>query len=181
MILEKSESIYPLTVENYKLLKKTYFLHWTVFKRILISLGLIFVVAEVWLGWVVYFSAKLPTAVDQDSFLSVSYLVGGIGLLTAAITGGYRKRFALVLMQDLQEGRKIRKTGCIVAIKIQGEYGAINLVFKSNNSSELENFVIQPPRPPCFSYDEVIPGREIVLEYAPYSRVLLQLKPAYSS
>ena len=139
--LEESEDIHPLTAEDYKLLKKSYFLRWTLYKGILISFGLIFLVAWFLLSWLVYFSNKPPVAVDQDSFLFLSYLLGGMGLLTGVITQLYRKRVAMVLMQDCREGRKVRKVGHLVEIKSAGRYST-QLVFKTKNSSEVKDFII---------------------------------------
>jgi len=170
--LEESEDIPPLTAEDYKLLKKSYFLRWTLYKGILIGFGLIFLAAWFLLSWLVYFS-KPPVTVDQDSFLFLSYLIGGMGLLTGVITQLYRKRVAMVLMQDCREGRKVRKVGHIVEIKSAGRYST-QLVFKTKNSSEVKDFIIQHPRP-HFSYDDLIPGREIILEYTPHFRQLLVL------
>ena len=139
--LEESEDIHPLTAEDYKLLKKSYFLRWTLYKGILISFGLIFLAAWFLLSWLVYFSNKPPVTVDQDSFLFLSYLIGGMGLLTGVITQLYRKRVAMVLMQDCREGRKVRKVGHLVEIKSAGRYST-QLVFKTKNSSEVKDFII---------------------------------------
>jgi hypothetical protein len=174
--LDNCENTYPLTAKDRQLLQKTYLLHWTVFKWMLISFGLVFLFAWLWMGWIVHFNPKLKTPVDQGLsgfFLFFSCALAVIGLLAALTTRAYKKRVAMPLAQDLREARKVRKIGTLVAIESAGE-NTSKLVFKSNSAMEVEDFIIQ--KGTHFSDDGLNRGREILLEHTPHARILLQVR-----
>lgn len=174
--LDNCENTYPLTVKDRQLLQKTYLLHWIVFKWMLISFGLVFLFAWLWMGWIVHFNPKIKDPGDQGLsgfFLFFSCALAFVGLLAGLTTRAYRKRVAMPLAQDLREACKVRKIGTLVAIKSAGKYTS-KLVFKSNRAMEVEDFVIQGGT--HFSGDGLIPGREISLEHTPHARILLQVR-----
>lgn len=152
-----------LSPEDRKLLEKKYFLVWTVYKRMLIGLAILFGSLWIWTGWEALHDTQLV-----DVFVIITIVVVALLAFGWLSTPIYRKKTALPLEQDILQNQKICKTGIIIAIERENKYNN-RIIFQEHGESGTEKFILNDRFP-----DLYVLNREISLQHTPHSRLILQ-------
>lgn len=128
----------------------------------LMGIGLVFGNLWFWVGWE---ASREETLIPVFAIITLVVLVLVIfGWLT---TPAYKRNVKQPLEEDIQKNQKIQKTGTILRIESAGRYNN-NIVFQENGNPDPEKFVFNSR----FS-EALLPGREIILDYSPCTRVIL--------
>ena len=152
----------PLSEDDKKVLKRLYFIRWTIYKRMLMTLGFVFGTFWLWTGW---------EALHDEQLISVFSIITVVVLVLMIFgwisTPSYKRKVKQPLEEDIKKNQKIQKAGIMLRIESAGRYNS-NIVFQEDGSSEQEMFVFN------IRFSEVLlPGREIILDYSPCTRVIL--------
>jgi fatty acid desaturase len=158
-------TIQALSAENKKALERLYFIQWIIYKWMLIGIGLMFGAFWLWTGWECLHDEQLVSAFSIITVVVLVLLV--FGLIS---TPRYKRKIKQPLEEDIRKNQKIQKTGMILRIESAGRYND-NIIFLENGSTDSEVFVFNSK----FS-EALIPEREIILDYSPCARVILDVR-----
>jgi hypothetical protein len=155
-------TLLPLSSEDKKALEKVYFIQWTVYKYMLITIGAVIGVGWLWLGY---------TSLQDEELRFVFYLITGFVLILVLFGGfalpAYRRKVKVPLETDLLNDQKIRKTGKMLSLESAGKYNS-NIVFQENGSTDTELL------PYNLKFAEVLViGRHIIIEYTPAAKLIV--------
>jgi hypothetical protein len=155
-------TILSLSQQDKKALERLYFIQWTIYKWMLITIGAVFGAFWLWVGWECLHDEQLR---NVFSIITVIMLV----LLTFGLisTPRYKRKVKQPLQEDIQQNQKIQKTGVILRIESAGRYND-NIIFLENGSTDPEVFVFNSK----FSA-VLIPEKEIILDHSPAARIVL--------
>lgn len=151
-----------LTPADKKVLERLVFIRWIIYKWILAGIGFVFSFFWVLVGWEAFHNEQLMEVFGIITIVMLILLA--FGLLT---TPGYQRKVKQPLEEDIRNNQKIQKSGTILRIESAGRYNS-NIVFLENGSTDTETFIFNP----LFAA-ELIPGREVILDYSPCARIIL--------
>jgi hypothetical protein len=129
------------------------------------AIGVIFGAFWLWVGWEYLHDEQLVSAFTIITVVVMVLLI--FGLIS---TPRYKRKIKQPLEEDIRKNQQIQKTGTILRIESAGRYND-NIIFLENGSTDPEVFVFNSK----FS-EALIPEREIILDYSPCARVILDVR-----
>ena len=166
--MSSREQFVAMTDADRAALRKSHFIGWTVFTRMLIAIAILFGGAWCWLAWEAMHDNEL-----SQSF-GICTLLLFVLILFAVFTARHtRKTIDIPIAKDLADGRKVCAVGQVVEIKHVGEYNTV-LVFGGKDGQVKEfNLTMRMMKE---AHDALIVGKEVAVEYAPHILFLFSVR-----
>jgi hypothetical protein len=166
--MNESNNTLAMTDADRAALRKSHFVGWTLFSRMLIVSAVIFGGACCWLGWEAIHDKELMESLGICTVVLLVLIA--FAVLTVRHT---RKQIDAPIAKDLAAGIKIFAVGQVIDIKHVGEYNSI-LVFASNDGQTKEFNLTMKMLKEC--HDALIVGKEVAVEYSPHRLFLFSVK-----
>lgn len=140
-----------------------------------------------WLYWglalgIVLFTAKdflvygeFQSASFRDYLAFGALASGSLAICHAFITWSER-RVRSALRADLSAGIKLRRLGTLLGVEARGENEPVRLQFCELTSTEFEEFALFTIGDLLRIKPNALVGKRVEIEYAPNSRIVLQLR-----
>jgi hypothetical protein len=113
--------------------------------------------------------------------LKVAGFFGGVVAVLHVVLAWWESRATAAIRDDLAQGIKIAKTGCLECIdEGDADGGATMLQLRSSETGDVETFALRTITDLIRIRPQGLKGREVAIEYAPRSRIVLTLRSIVS-
>ena len=124
-----------------------------------------------------FITSRSGISEDVVEALVFSSWIGGCVALTHAMLALWERKAQAVVRNDLHQGVKTCATGTLEKVEEGGESGATWLRLRVGGSEEAEGFLLRTIADLHRIHRRGLQGKEVVIEYAPTSRIVLNLRP----